>query len=168
MVTLDEENNDRRIQASRDNKAIKRQMGRRISQSGAITPLEHDEQVALVQWAAAQEHKWPELAWLFAIPNGGHRSKRVAIQLQAEGLKAGPSDLCLPVRRDPYAGLWLELKRRNATRSALKRPQREFGRFVFGQGYAWAVARGWEEGAELITKYLEAKWAGIEHITPWM
>lgn len=133
-----------------------------------VIPHEHDEQVALMQWAKRQEATYPELAWLFAVPNGGARSKRVAVQLQAEGLKAGPADLCLPVRRDPFSGLWLELKRRNATRSALKRPQREFGRFVLGQGYAWCVARGWEDGAELVEKYLASRWQGVEHIARWL
>ncbi len=133
-----------------------------------VSPREHDEQVALMQWAIRQELKYPELKWLFAVPNGGARSKRVAVQLQAEGLKAGPADLCLPVRRDRYSGLWLELKRRNATRSALKRPQRDFGRFVLGQGYAWCVARGWEEGAELVEKYLAGRWQGVEHIATWL
>ena len=36
---------------------------------------EHDEQVALFEWAALREAEIPELALLFAIPNGGLRNK---------------------------------------------------------------------------------------------
>lgn len=119
-----------------------------------VTPLEHDEQVALVQWAATV----PDLAWLHAIPNGGYRSKRTALQLQAEGLKAGVADLCLPVRRDRHSGLYLELKRRSAPRSALSASQRAFGIHVVNEGFAWGCARGWLEARELLLSYLAGTW----------
>ena len=52
----------------------------------------------------------PELARIFAIPNGGKRDKGTAIKMKAEGVRAGVLDLFLPVVRGGYAGLWIEMK----------------------------------------------------------
>jgi hypothetical protein len=48
---------------------------------------------------------------LFAIPNGGARHKAIAGKLRAEGVRAGVPDICLPVPRGEYHGLFIELKR---------------------------------------------------------
>ena len=56
---------------------------------------EHQEQVALFRWAEFAIARWPELALMYAIPNGGHRHKAVAAGLKAEGVKRGVPDVCL-------------------------------------------------------------------------
>ena len=71
---------------------------------------EHDEQVALFEWAAYAQNQHPALRLMFAIPNGGHRHKAVAAKLKAEGVKAGVLDVFLPVSRGGYHGLWVEMK----------------------------------------------------------
>ncbi len=73
---------------------------------------EHDEQVALFAWAAMNEAQHPELACMFAIPNGGARHPAVAAQLKAEGVRAGVPDCFLAVRRGKWGGLFIEMKRR--------------------------------------------------------
>lgn len=78
----------------------------------ATAPTEHEEQVALFAWAAAQEGAFPELALLFAIPNGGYRPMTTAAALSAEGVKAGVPDCCLPIARGRYHSLWIEMKRK--------------------------------------------------------
>lgn len=82
---------------------------------------EHDEQVKLFQWAQLSEGRWPELALLFAIPNGGKRHVAVARKLKAEGVKAGVPDICLPVARGRRNALFIELKhgRNKATEKQL-------------------------------------------------
>lgn len=80
--------------------------------------VEHEHQKALVAWAwQTKIPPGPDVeegatlgAYLFAIPNGGGRSKAEAGRLKAEGVKAGVSDLFLPLQRQGCAGLWLELK----------------------------------------------------------
>lgn len=42
-------------------------------------PHEHNEQAALFHWSVYVENQIPELKLLFAIPNGGHRYKAVAL-----------------------------------------------------------------------------------------
>lgn len=67
---------------------------------------EHDEQVKLFQ--IAQEHV--QLANMFAIPNGGLRSKATAGRLKAEGVRSGVPDIFLPVASRGYHGCFLEMK----------------------------------------------------------
>ena len=75
------------------------------------TPTEHDEQVALFKWAAANEAKHPELALLHATPMGGHRHPAVGAMLKMEGCKAGYPDVSLPVARGRWHSIHIELKR---------------------------------------------------------
>lgn len=79
-----------------------------MRRSASIT--EHSLQVTVVAWAMALSGRFPELASLFAVPNGGKRSRIVGALLKAEGVRAGVPDLCLPAPRCSYAALYLELK----------------------------------------------------------
>lgn len=80
--------------------------------------FEHSHQVALIQWAyrtrlpAAADVKPGSTigAYLLALPNGGKRDPREAARLKAEGVKAGVSDLLLPLRRQGMGSFWLEMK----------------------------------------------------------
>jgi hypothetical protein len=83
-----------------------------LTEAAHPAPTEHEEQVALFAWAAAQEEFFPELALLFAIPNGGYRPMATAAMLRAEGVKAGVPDCCLPVARGRFHSLWIEMKRK--------------------------------------------------------
>lgn len=115
---------------------------------------EHDEQVALMQWAKVQEGLHPELALLFAIPNAGKRSAGQARWALAEGLKAGVPDLFLPVARDGWHGLFVELK---VGRNKPRENQTWWLDNLHAQGYQSIVCYSWHEAADAITRYLEAK-----------
>ena len=82
------------------------------TQVGLTSPSESVEQQCLFRWAALQSGKYPELAMMYHIPNGGSRGKVEAIRFKAEGVKAGVPDICLPVPRGTWHGLYIELKRR--------------------------------------------------------
>ena len=66
---------------------------------GCLTGSEHEEQVALFEWAEWNKRQYPELELMFAIPNGGQRHVVVAKKLKDEGVKAGVPDIFLPVAR---------------------------------------------------------------------
>lgn len=112
----------------------------------------------MVRWADVMTAKYPELAVLYAVPNGARTSIRTARKLKAEGLKAGVPDLCLPVARgidhtSAYHGLYVELKR---TRGGTVSPeQRGWHEALRAQGYRVVVARGAAEAIAVITQYLE-------------
>lgn len=119
-------------------------------------PVEHEhfEQVALATWAKRQSCTVPELALLFAIPNGGKRSRAVAGKLKAEGVKAGIPDLCLPVARGKYHGLFIELK---AKGGRMSESQFEWGRALSAQGYCVHLCVGWGAAKTAIEDYLAQK-----------
>lgn len=52
------------------------------------TPTEHIEQALLFKWAAFSSGKYPELEYMFAIPNGGYRHYRTASDLKVIAFKA--------------------------------------------------------------------------------
>lgn len=73
---------------------------------------EAEEQCKLMAWAeyCVWAGVYPELALLFAIPNGGKRNAAEAAHLKRQGVKSGVPDLCLAVPRGQYHGLYIELK----------------------------------------------------------
>jgi hypothetical protein len=85
-------------------------------------PSEHQMQAEVIFWAALNKTRHPVLHTLFAVPNGGTRPWKVdrkgrryspvSQRLKAEGAQAGVPDLCLPVARGGYIGLWIEMKRK--------------------------------------------------------
>lgn len=117
-----------------------------------VIPSEHDEQVALFEWAYLAQGRWPELAMLYAIPNGGHRHKAVAAKMKAEGVKAGVLDICLPVPRGQYHGLYVEMKKQKGGR--LSDAQKWWKNMLLSQGYQVKVCHGADQGIDAIGEYL--------------
>lgn len=139
--------------------------GRRVAVTAPPLPTEHDEQVALFNWAALHEWHEPRLAMLFAIPNGGARHPVVAAKLKAEGVRPGVPDLflaCAGIGARPdhdggtgwlAHGLFVELKRtRGGTVSA---EQRAWHARLRRGGYRVEVCKGWQEAASAICDYLD-------------
>lgn len=117
-------------------------------------PHEANEQEILFRWARLVRCTYPELDLLYHIPNGGSRNELEAASLKRQGVKAGVPDLCLPVARGEYHGLYIEMKYgKNKTSDK----QNEWISALTAQGYAVAVCYGWEEAQRLITKYLNLK-----------
>ena len=113
---------------------------------------EHGEQSALVEACAWLENQRPELALLFAIPNGGERHPAVAARLKAEGVKPGVPDLFLPVARGGHHGLWIEMK---AGRNRSTANQLAWAERLRGQGYRVEVCYGAEAALAVLVEYLQ-------------
>lgn len=115
-------------------------------------PHEGNEQEALFRWAAFVRGRFPEIDLLYHIPNGGSRNRLEAANLKQQGVKSGVPDLCLPVARGKYHGLYIEMK---YGKNKTSENQRKWLTALQKQDYAVAVCYGWQEAQELITKYLE-------------
>jgi hypothetical protein len=127
-----------------------------------MTQEEHNIQAACVRWFG---YAHPELrGLLFAVPNGGARSKATAGMLKAEGVVAGVSDLILLVPRcrakitennaasiEFKHALCIEMKKKGGYQSP---EQKEWQKKVEGHGYKYAVCRSLDEFISEIENYL--------------
>lgn len=117
-------------------------------------PHEGNEQEALFAWALYAAGAMPELGLMFHVPNGGSRNRIEAAKLKRQGVRAGVPDICLPVARGGFHGLFVELKygrnkatdRQTAWLDALR-----------SQGYLAVECVGWDIAREVITKYLKGE-----------
>ena len=123
--------------------------------AGATTPTanEGEEQRSLFVWAMIAARKYPALNLLFHIPNEGKRSQWTGARMRSEGLKSGVPDLCLPVSRSGYHGLYIELK---AGKNKPTANQLAWLEALEAQGYKTAVCYGWEAAKTVIENYLKA------------
>lgn len=115
---------------------------------------EGNEQEALFAWASYAAAALPGLELMFHVPNGGSRNRIEAAKLKRQGVRAGVPDICLPVARGGFHGLFVELKygrnkatdRQTAWLDALR-----------SQGYLAVECVGWDTAREVITKYLKGE-----------
>ena len=116
---------------------------------------EHNEQVELFRWAGLAVGRHPELALLFAVPNGGRRDKVTGARLKAEGVKAGVPDVWLPVARCGFHGLVIELKAKSGRPS---REQKAWLKALEEQGWLAVVCVGAAVAQRVLWQYLEGSY----------
>ena len=112
-------------------------------------PLEHQEQANLIAWKFAKMREIPELWLLHAIPNQGVARLK---NLQTEGASKGVPDLCLPVARGGFHGLYIELKRVKGGK--ISPEQYEWMGRLSNEGYRVEVCYGADEARAVILSYL--------------
>ena len=124
---------------------------------------EHGHQQALFCWASLNIDKYPQLQWLYAIPNGFFATPGQKAKMKAEGLKDGVPDVCLPVPRyDSWLGAWwhglyIELKiikRRNHKDGGCSKDQLEWIDYLTKADYRCHICYGWEDARDKILEYL--------------
>ena len=123
-----------------------------MNRPGPFTQIrtESEEQQALFEWAAWNASKYPGLNLMFHIPNGGGRSKAEAGRFKAEGVKSGIPDICLPVARGRWHGLYIEMKRIGGKLTA---EQCTILDQLNQQGYFAVVCYGFDMARAAIEKY---------------
>lgn len=114
---------------------------------------EREEQIALFQWVAEMLRlgKYPELRFLFHIPNERCCTPAQGMLLKRMGVKKGVPDLCLPAPKKGYHGLYIELK---SVKGRPTKEQKEWIEELQRQGYDASVCFGAREAMNKITKYL--------------
>lgn len=134
----------------------------------ASSGSEDGNQMALFAWAAANTAQYPQLKYLFAIPNGGSRHIAEATKMVATGLRRGVPDVMLPwpkvysIGKDYicYAGLFIEMKtekRRKHKNGGLEDDQIEWIEALQKAGYYCKVCYSWIEAKDTLIAYLEGK-----------
>ena len=133
-----------------------------LDNKGKIRIPEHDIQSTFIGWCEANEHVYPALRWIHAIPNGAklpyykdnndERRCKQAAYLKAEGLKSGILDVHLPVARGGYHSIYIEFKAGN---NDLTDTQRQFWEFAVREGNYCCLCKSFEDAKSEIVAYLE-------------
>lgn len=113
--------------------------------------MEHEMQTRLFAWASSGAARRPELALLYAVPNGGTRHQIEAARMKGAGVRAGVPDVCLPVPRGPFGALYLELKHGE---NDVTRAQDAWLRRLHDAGNAVTVVYSFEHATAAIDEYL--------------
>ena len=88
---------------------------------------------------------------LFAVPNGGYRTKTTAVLMKEEGQLAGVADLILLKRKGSCGALLLEAKVKGNYQSET---QREWQKRIEADGYIYKIFHTLEEFVEIVNEYL--------------
>lgn len=121
---------------------------------------EIDLQTKIFKWALIQSGRYPELNLLNASQNGLKTTSQLAgYKAKLAGMKKGFPDLFLPVARNGYHGLFIELKREankamNIKAGVLSPEQKEWLNNLNAQGYLAVVCYGFESATQAIFNYL--------------
>lgn len=117
-----------------------------------MTEAQH--QKAVFDWSMQPviRRKYPELKLLHHIPNGGKRDVIEAKHMQQQGVKSGVPDLCLPVARGGYHGLYIEMK---AEKGRVSANQTWWLEELRKQDYCAIVCYGWQSATECLEWYLK-------------
>jgi hypothetical protein len=105
-------------------------------------PTEHEEQRELVRWFR-QKYKGVRI---FAIPNGGYRTRSTAAKLKAEGVMRGVPDLFIPAHN-----LWIEMKRSKG--GVLSPEQRDWINYLEMLGNTVFVCHGADHAKDAVDKF---------------
>ena len=89
---------------------------------------------------------------LFAVPNGGGRSRVEASIMKAEGVTPGVADLLLLVPRGDYACLCVEMKTDKGRQSP---EQKAWQQLAEKAGNQYVVCRSFEDFQKTINEYLK-------------
>ena len=99
-----------------------------------VAVSEHLEQARLVMWF---RQTYPDTL-IFAIPNGGLRSKSQALKLKVEGVVPGVPDLFIPAWR-----VWVEMKKEKG--GVVSKEQQKIIKYLQSVNYCVIVCLGAED-----------------------
>lgn len=118
---------------------------------------EEGHQRCLFDWVDLQIKRYPQLALLFAIPNGGYRHKTTAAVLKATGAKPGVPDLLLAWPAGGFHGLFIEMKRPKKGSSpagVLSPEQKDWIERLRKAGYRVEVCYGFDQARQTLLEYI--------------
>ena len=111
---------------------------------------EHDIQVACINWFRYQYPKY----LIYAVPNGGQRNKIVAKKLKDEGVLSGVPDLHIPVAKNGFNGLYIEMK---AGKNKPSDNQITIMKKLENEGYVCTVCYSLSEFMKVVNTYFNDK-----------
>ena len=110
------------------------------------------EQAKVIAWARANENNYPYLWMLHSSLNGVKMTKAQAGRAIAQGMLSGVPDLFLPVPKNGYHGLFIEMKYGS---NKVTENQEKFLQNAANVGYAVSVCYSANEAIKRIEDYYE-------------
>ncbi len=110
------------------------------------------EQAKVIAWARANERNYPYLQLLHCSLNGVKMTKAQAGRAIAQGMLSGVPDLFLPVPKNGYHGLFIEMKYGS---NKVTEDQEKFLQNAANVGYAISVCYSANEAIKRIEDYYE-------------
>ena len=107
-------------------------------------------QKACVAWFRLAHSRHARL--LFAVPNGGTRNIREAVNLKEQGVTPGVADLILLIPNRDHGALCIELK---VAKNVQTNYQKEFQEAAEAAGNKYVVCRDWPEFRDQVEAYLK-------------
>ena len=108
------------------------------------------EQAKVIAWARANENNYPYLWMLHSSLNGVKMTKAQAGRAIAQGMLSGVPDLFLPVPKNGYHGLFIEMKYGS---NKVTENQEKFLQNAANVGYAVSVCYSANEAIKRIEDY---------------
>lgn len=117
------------------------------------------EQQMVFDWAEVMECRYPCLKLMYHVPNEGKRSKATGAKMKRMGLRRGVPDICLPVARGGFHGLYIEMK---AVGGRATKEQCEYLDALREEGYFVALCVGHEAAEKTILGYVGMRKGEVE------
>lgn len=114
-------------------------------------PTEAQEQAIFIKWCRINESKYKHLNLIHASMNSAKRTYRNAQFCINQGILKGVPDLFLPVPKNGFHGLFIEMKRKKG--GIISKEQDEFIRELLKIGYQCHVCRGAEDAISAVKNY---------------
>lgn len=121
-------------------------------QQRTIQLTEHQLQSLCAEWWRLKELTDDRYSLIYAVPNGGSRSKGAASKIKKEGGRRGVWDINVDVPAKGYHGLRIEMK---IPSGKLTPEQTDMGLLFVKYGYLAVVCRTFEDFKRLIESYFE-------------
>jgi len=145
-----------------------------------MSQREYHEQCTFLNWCCAMKNEpmLPHLHTILAIPNGSNlakdkgskKSMSQGNKLKKEGMRAGAPDMLLPVPRNGYGALFLELKRPEirhpitgkvtSKKGVTSKEQKAFHELLRAAGNKVVVCFGKDEAVAAVLEYYNVNQLG--------
>lgn len=109
---------------------------------------EHQLQKQCVEWFSLTYRN----DLMFAIPNGGHRNIRTAVNLKKEGVTPGIPDLFIARSNGLFLGLFIEMKKIGGV---VRPTQKKMHELLKSKGYRVEVCRTFEQFEYTVNTYFK-------------
>jgi hypothetical protein len=108
---------------------------------------ESDIHQSVIKWACLHKNLRNKI---LHFPNEGKRTPRYGKYLKSLGMRAGVSDIFIPIARHQFHGAWIELK---SEKGRLSLAQKEFLEEMKEEGYFAATCYSFDEAINTISWY---------------